>query len=91
MRVVITGGAGFLGTRLAEALQRKGTLADAGGQQAIEQIVLFDQQAAVDRPTATPRRCEVVGGDISSPDDVTPAARRSGRDLPPRLDRQRAR
>ena len=32
MRIVITGGAGFLGMRLARKLLERGTLTDAGGQ-----------------------------------------------------------
>jgi nucleoside-diphosphate-sugar epimerase len=43
MRVVITGGAGFLGTRLARKLQERGTLTDAcGNVRAIEALVLLD-------------------------------------------------
>lgn len=73
MRVVITGGAGFLGSRLAEALHQKGSLADADGRQTpLEQIVLFDQQVAVERLTSAPAGCEVIGGDISSADAVVP-------------------
>ena len=57
MRVVITGGAGFLGTRLAEALVARGSLADAEGrQQPIEQIVLYDQPDAVGTTDGDPRR-----------------------------------
>ena len=32
MRIVITGGAGFLGTRLARKLLERGTLTDAAGR-----------------------------------------------------------
>ena len=32
MRIVITGGAGFLGTRLARKLLERGTLTDASGR-----------------------------------------------------------
>lgn len=43
MKVLITGGGGFLGYRLAQALLKKGTLVDVEGkQEAISQIVLFD-------------------------------------------------
>ncbi len=46
MNVLITGGAGFLGMKLARALLARGTLADADGkQQAIARIVLFDRVA----------------------------------------------
>lgn len=43
MRVVITGGGGFLGKKLALALQARGTLIGADGTvQALSEIVLFD-------------------------------------------------
>ena len=43
MRIVITGGAGFLGRRLALRLLERGTLADANGRpREIAQIVLLD-------------------------------------------------
>ena len=52
MRIVITGGAGFLGTRLARALLARGTLTDArGAARPIREIVLLDVVAA-----AGPRR-----------------------------------
>ena len=42
MRIVITGGAGFLGTRLARKLLERGTLTDATGRtREIASIVLF--------------------------------------------------
>lgn len=71
MRVVITGGAGFLGSQLAEALRRKGTLADAlGRQSSIEQVVLFDQPGSLARLTSLPDGCEPLGGDIAGAGDV---------------------
>lgn len=43
MKVLITGGGGFIGYRLAQALLKRGTLADAVGQQTpITQITLLD-------------------------------------------------
>jgi nucleoside-diphosphate-sugar epimerase len=66
MRIVITGGAGFLGSRLAEALWAQGSLAGASGdREPIEQIVLFDQPESVARLTSVPTGFEAVGGDIS--------------------------
>lgn len=44
MKVVITGGAGFLGQRLVRALAARGRLTDANGhERAIEQIIAVDQ------------------------------------------------
>ena len=43
MRVVITGGAGFLGSRLARKILKRGTLIGAdGAQHAVRELVLFD-------------------------------------------------
>jgi D-erythronate 2-dehydrogenase len=63
MRVVITGGAGFLGRRLALRLQERGTLADARGRRReISQIVLLDVV-----PASVPNdpRFVVVAGDLA--------------------------
>jgi D-erythronate 2-dehydrogenase len=49
MKVLITGGAGFLGQRLARELLARGSLKDAGGRpQAITQLVLLDVVRACD-------------------------------------------
>ena len=62
MKVVITGGGGFLGSRLAQALAKKGTLADRDGQPApISQIVLFDAMFAPERDA----RFQYVQGDLN--------------------------
>lgn len=66
MRFVITGGAGFLGSRLAEALQQQGSLTGAAGErEQIEEIILFDQPDSVARLSEVPTGCRVVGGDVA--------------------------
>lgn len=63
MQVLITGGAGLLGARLARQLLARGTLADAAGKQtAISGITLLDvvPAAGFDDP-----RIKVVTGDIA--------------------------
>lgn len=66
MKVVITGGAGFLGQRLIRALCARGVLADAAGQQReIEQIVSIDAQQS--HPLFVDERVGYVAGDIGTP------------------------
>jgi nucleoside-diphosphate-sugar epimerase len=63
MKVVITGGAGFLGQRLARRLLERGALrGQSGADEEIDEIVLFDVVAATgfDDPRIT-----VVAGDIA--------------------------
>jgi len=63
MKVVITGGAGFLGRRLARALLARGRLAGQdGAERAIERLVLLDLVPARDLEDP---RVEVVTGDLS--------------------------
>ena len=63
MNVVITGGAGFLGQRLAQRLLQRGTLCGpAGTPQRIERITLLDVVAA---PQADDPRIHGVVGDIA--------------------------
>ncbi len=65
MRIAITGGAGFLGTRLAHKLLERGTLTDSHGQQrAITSLVLLDvgTAGAFDDPRVTS-----ITGDLADP------------------------
>lgn len=64
MRILITGGTGFIGKQLAQRLLDAGQLSlDEQPAQAIERIVLFDAFAGEGVPTDP--RLDVVTGDIS--------------------------
>ena len=63
MKVLITGGAGFLGRRLAKRLLQKGVLKNAEGEEErIDQLVLFD---AVPVLGFSDPRVRVVQGDVA--------------------------
>ena len=63
MNVLITGGAGFIGQRLARRLLALGTLTDAQGQaQQIERLTLLD---VVPAPDLHDQRVRVLSGDIA--------------------------
>jgi nucleoside-diphosphate-sugar epimerase len=65
MRVVITGGCGFLGRRLALRLLERGGLAGPdGGEAAIDELVLFDN-APPALPLPADPRLRLVTGDIA--------------------------
>ena len=66
MRIVVTGGAGFLGTRLVRKLTERGTLTDARGRvRTIESLVLLD--VAPPAVAWNDARVHVVAGDLADP------------------------
>ena len=67
MRIVITGGTGFVGRKLAERLLRDGAAeALGGGRQTISEIVLFDQ-AEPHQPLPGDPRLKLVTGNLADP------------------------
>ncbi len=63
MNVVITGGAGFLGRRLAENLLQRGTLCgSSGGEERIDRLTLVD---VVSSAPFTDQRVRQITGDIA--------------------------
>jgi len=64
MRIVITGGAGFLGSRLARVILARGSLTDASGEKrSVRELVLADVVPA----TVPDSRVSVVTGDLGDP------------------------
>ena len=63
MHVVITGGAGFIGKKLAGALLARGALETASGRQAIDKLTLFDMTRAEGLPDDA--RVAAIAGDIT--------------------------
>ena len=72
MKVVITGGLGFLGQRLARALLDRGTLTGASGEQEpINALFLFDAVVPDQAPAGLDdKRVAMVAGDISDGEAV---------------------
>ena len=68
--VLVTGGAGFLGARLARQLLTHGTLAVAGGApEPVTRLILVDRAPAPGYLTADPRVTAISGelGDLLDP------------------------
>jgi nucleoside-diphosphate-sugar epimerase len=68
MKVVITGGTGFIGRKLALKLLERGTLAagKGGAQETIDELTLFDV-VAPSPPLPEDRRLKIVTGDVADP------------------------
>ena len=66
MKVVITGGTGFIGARLARRILDKGSLAGPDGAQIqVDEVVLFDVVAPDILPMRLDGQVTLVTGDIS--------------------------
>jgi len=65
MRIVITGGGGFLGRRLAREILERGRLSDtAGTMQPVTELVLLDRVAPPDMGDS---RVRAIAGDLADP------------------------
>jgi len=72
MKVVITGGLGFVGLNLARALLKRGTLTGISGEpEPIDALTLFDVAPPEQRPDGLDERVSIVTGDISDRDTVS--------------------
>ncbi len=71
MKVLVTGGAGFLGRRLALRLLDRGTLrGPSNAQEPIDSLVLFDVVAPPGPPDGLEGRAELVVGDVADSEVV---------------------
>jgi nucleoside-diphosphate-sugar epimerase len=71
MKIVITGGTGFLGLMLARALVKRGRLtAPAGKPEPIDEILLFDVAAPPTRPAGLDDRVKIATGEIADRERV---------------------
>lgn len=71
MKVVITGGTGFIGLNLCRRLLKRGSLTGPSGEaEDIDAITLFDMAVPERRPEGLDRRVNMVAGDISDRDTV---------------------
>jgi len=71
MKVIITGGCGFLGIQLAKNLTKRGHLISASGAvQNITEIILFDQTIADSLADGLDDRTQMVQGDVANPQHI---------------------
>ncbi len=72
MKVVITGGTGFIGRRLAADLLARGNLTGPSGRsEPIDELVLFDAVTPTERAPEWDERVKVISGDISDRETVS--------------------
>ena len=67
MKIVITGGGGFIGRKLAQALLSQGLQRDGKPVGAIDKLVLVDAVAPAPLAAAAPGQVELVEGDVADP------------------------
>jgi nucleoside-diphosphate-sugar epimerase len=71
VKVVITGGTGFIGLTLARRIQALGRLTGPSGKAApVDEILLFDVVAPAARPLGLDNRVKIVAGQIAERDQV---------------------
>lgn len=71
MKVVITGGTGFIGQRLANAILERGALTGPNGKaMEVDRILLFDMAGDFIGPFAKDPRVQVVHGDMADRETV---------------------
>ncbi len=71
MKIVITGGTGFVGLTLARQLLKRGTLpGPSSTPEPIDELVLFDVVAPVETPKGLDDRVKIASGQIAERDQV---------------------
>lgn len=71
MKIVITGGTGFVGLTLARQLLKRGTVpGPSGTPEPIDEMVLFDVVAPVEPPKGLDDRVKIASGQIAERDQV---------------------
>jgi nucleoside-diphosphate-sugar epimerase len=71
LKIVITGGTGFVGLTLARQLLKRGTLPGPTGMpEPIDEMVLFDVVAPVEKPKGLDDRVKIASGQIAERDQI---------------------
>ena len=72
MKIVITGGAGFIGLGLAQRILKIGRLHGPGGKlEPVDELVLFDVVLPAERPAGLDARAKLVRGEVADRDAVS--------------------